>query len=53
MKRSDLDKRVTLVSLTQAGSDLTEEVLTVWRNVESTVTKNLTKDEQSLFFGGG
>lgn len=49
MKRSDLDKRVTLVSLTQAGMDIKEEVLNVWRTVENRVTENLTEDEKSLF----
>ncbi|WP_342514659.1 MarR family transcriptional regulator [Sporosarcina sp. FSL K6-1522] len=49
MKRSDLDKRVTLVSLTQAGMDIKEEVLNVWRTVENTVTENLTDDEKSVF----
>lgn len=49
MKRSELDKRVTLVSLTQAGMDIKEEVLNVWRTVESMITDNLTEDEKSLF----
>ncbi|MEK4424651.1 MarR family winged helix-turn-helix transcriptional regulator [Solibacillus sp. FSL K6-1523] len=49
MKRSDLDKRVTLVSLTQAGMDIKEEVLNVWRTVEQVFTENLTEDEKTLF----
>lgn len=49
LKRSDLDKRVTLVSLTQAGMDKKEEVLDVWKTVESMVTENLTNQEKNLF----
>ncbi|MBV7509534.1 MarR family transcriptional regulator [Bacillus sp. sid0103] len=48
-KRSDLDKRVTLVSLTQAGMDLKEDVFNIWRTLESTVTENLSDEEKSVF----
>lgn len=50
-KRSDLDKRVTLVSLTQAGMDLKEDVFNVWRTLENTVTENLSDEEKGLFLG--
>lgn len=43
--RSPEDGRVTLVSLTDAGRALQEQVTDIWRRVEETTTEGLTPEE--------
>lgn len=47
--RSKEDKRVTIVSLTQAGRDLKEKVLDAWSRLETITTDGLTEQEKTLF----
>ena len=48
-KRSESDKRVTLVSLTQAGIDLREDVFNLWATLENKVTQSISDEEKRLF----
>lgn len=47
--RSQEDKRVTIVSLTQAGRDLMVKVLDAWSRLETITTDGLTEQEKTLF----
>ncbi|OZB95321.1 MarR family winged helix-turn-helix transcriptional regulator [Paenibacillus sp. XY044] len=47
--RSKEDKRVTIVSLTQAGRDIELRVNDAWSKVEALTTEALTEDEQMTF----
>lgn len=47
--RSEDDKRVTIVSLTQAGREIEAKVNQAWRKVEELTTKNLNEEESALF----
>lgn len=47
-KRSEQDKRVTLVSLTQAGRELESKVIDIWSRVESITTEDLSEQEKEL-----
>lgn len=47
--QSQKDKRVTIVSLTQAGRDLQSEVLETWGKIEIITTEGLTEQEKFLF----
>jgi DNA-binding MarR family transcriptional regulator len=50
IKRSSAeDKRVTLVSLTPAGTKLKKEVFSVWRTLENSIAKGLTEEEKKSF----
>jgi len=51
--RSKEDKRVTIVSLTQAGRDLKAEVLDAWSRLEKITTDGLTEQEKALFLNLG
>lgn len=51
--RSKEDKRVTIVSLTQAGRDLKAEVLDAWSRLEKITTDGLTEQEKALFLDLG
>jgi DNA-binding MarR family transcriptional regulator len=48
-RRSSEDKRVTLVSLTPAGAKLKKEVFNIWRTLENSIAKGLTKEEKKFF----
>jgi len=48
-KRSDNDRRVTIVSLTQAGRELESKVVEVWSTLENLTTKDLSEQEKELF----
>ncbi|MFE0624832.1 MarR family winged helix-turn-helix transcriptional regulator [Priestia aryabhattai] len=43
------DKRVVIVSLTQAGRDLEGRVMKAWKSLETNTTKGISKEEQALF----
>ncbi|MFG6444941.1 MarR family winged helix-turn-helix transcriptional regulator [Microbacterium sp. P07] len=45
-ERSEVDRRVVLVSLTDAGRALEEPVTSVWRDLEARTTTDLTLSEQ-------
>ena len=47
--RSEEDKRVTLVSLTQAGRDIESRVNQAWSKVEEITTENLNEEEKAQF----
>jgi len=47
--QSEEDKRVVIVSLTQAGRDLEGRVMDAWKNLETNTTKGISKEEQALF----
>ncbi|MDQ6420463.1 MarR family winged helix-turn-helix transcriptional regulator [Paenibacillus sp. LHD-117] len=47
--QSQEDKRVTIVSLTEAGQDLQGVVLKAWERLEKNTTNGLSEEEKSLF----
>lgn len=47
--RSEEDKRVTLVSLTQAGRDIESRVTMVWSKMEEITIENLNDEEKTQF----
>ncbi|CAI6062262.1 MarR family winged helix-turn-helix transcriptional regulator [Cohnella sp. JJ-181] len=47
--RSEEDKRVTLVSLTQAGRDIESRVNQAWSKMEEITIENLNDEEKALF----
>ena len=47
--RSEEDRRVTLVSLTQAGREIESRVTQVWSKMEDITTKNLSDEEKVQF----
>ncbi|WP_280161053.1 MarR family winged helix-turn-helix transcriptional regulator (plasmid) [Priestia megaterium] len=47
--QSEEDKRVVIVSLTQAGRDLEGRVMDAWKNLERNTTKGISEEEQALF----
>jgi DNA-binding MarR family transcriptional regulator len=46
--RSNEDKRVTIVSLTQAGRDFEPKVTEAWSKLETITTECLTEQEKTL-----
>jgi len=48
-KKSAEDKRVTLVSLTDKGRNLADQVQDVWLEAENNATKGFSPEEQRLF----
>lgn len=47
--RSEQDKRVTLVSLTQAGREIESRVTQAWSKVEEITTEHLNDEEKVQF----
>lgn len=47
--RSEEDRRVTLVSLTQAGREIESRVTQVWNKMEEITTENLSDEEKVQF----
>jgi Transcriptional regulators len=47
--RSEEDKRVTLVSLTQAGREIESRVTQAWSKVEEITTEHLNDEEKARF----
>jgi len=43
------DKRVMIVSLTQAGRDLEDRVMEAWKSLETNTTKGISEEEKTLF----
>jgi len=48
-EKSTKDKRVTLVSLTDHGRDIAQQVEQIWINSERNATLGLSSEEQRLF----
>lgn len=48
-RTSRSDRRITLVSLTDAGRALHEQVLDIWRDLEEATTQHLSTDDRRVF----